>query len=320
MTVAAKWQIVARTTLAALLAFLIVAGAVIGYVTSSPATYQARIALMAVPTESANSSTANYAAAVSLTMAGIEDVAHSGSVLAKAVVGVPNAPRLDALAGRISVDVIPGSGVARISVTGDTASQTVALTEAIGTGIVKADLLRPVGTFRLIDTRAPEARKIAPDLTLGLGFGLAAGLVAAILAAAALPLLRPRLTTRGQVLRAIDDASVAVVELDSEAEIEDVAALFGEPSKLLLVPAGIAARPVATTLSRRLQTDERVPAADDLVLVIVRRGMTTPVELRNAVSLVSASGRRLLAVVLTSTSGTPPTSRSANSRQAATSS
>jgi capsular polysaccharide biosynthesis protein len=316
MTKTMLWKQAARTTLAALLAFFIVAGAAIGYEASRPVTYQARIVLVAVPDQSTNSSAANYPAAVSLTMAGVEDVARSRSVLTKAVSGVPNAPTLDVLAARISVDAVPGSGVVRISVSGDTAAQTVALTQAIGAGIVKADLLHPVGTFRLIDTRAPEALKIAPDLTLGLGFGLAAGLVAAVLAAAALSLLRPRLFTRRQILREVDNALVSVVELDSDAEIEDVAALLGGPSRPLLVPAGIAARPLATTLRGRLQPNEGIPAASDLVLVIVRRGVTTPAELRNAVSLVNTSGRQLHAIVLSSLPGTRSAAQSAKSAMA----
>jgi capsular polysaccharide biosynthesis protein len=311
MNVALMKHVYARTFLAAFIAFLIVSGVVIGYVSTRPPTYQARIAIIASPVD-VKSSNADFSAVVSLTMAGVGETARSASVLAKAVSGVPNAPSPDVLADRVTVELVPGSGVARVSVTADSASQTSVLTRAVGAGIVNADLLRPVGIFRLVDTRAPQAYKIAPDLTLALGFGMTAGLLAAVLAGAAMLIFRPRVSTRNQTLSAIGDPLIPVIELNSEAEIKDMAALLGASSKLLLVPAGSAAWPATTTLKLRLQTGEEIPTADALVFVIVKRGVTTPVELRNAVSLVMASGGRLNGVILASISGTRPSSRSAD--------
>lgn len=174
-----------RITAVAVLVGVLAAAVVVGVSALLPASWEGRVGLLALPTESSGSALLNqsgvstgYGEVVNLAMPSIADVVTSPSLLDAVVREVPGAPPADELGSRISVELLAGSGVARVSVTADDPQLAGRLAEAVGRQVIEADLLAPAGRLRELDPRA-TVLETSPDTGFATGVALIVGLVAA---------------------------------------------------------------------------------------------------------------------------------------------
>ncbi|WP_246258306.1 hypothetical protein [Amycolatopsis anabasis] len=167
--------------------------------------YEGRVGLIATPAQdtafqAGTQPPAQYGEVVSLGLPALSQLARSPSVLKAAAAFVPNAPDPGTLTDRVSVDLVPGSGLARVSVRVGTETMAGALATSLGNAIIEADLLAPVAKLRLLDSQA-EIIQLQPDWTLAIGLGLAAAVVAGIAVAALRHVLRPPVTSADSTVR-----------------------------------------------------------------------------------------------------------------------
>jgi hypothetical protein len=137
--------------------------------------YEARVGLLATPVAGAP----QFGEVVALSLPAVVELARSPSVLAKA----------DAPAADVAVELVPASGLARLTVRAPSAEQASTAVTAIARAVIAANLLTPAGTLRLLDEH-PDVTQVAPDRPLGAGLALVAAVVATV-AAAALWQVRP---------------------------------------------------------------------------------------------------------------------------------
>jgi capsular polysaccharide biosynthesis protein len=150
--------------------------------------YEARIGLLATPAAPAAGTTAQYGEVVALTLPALVEVARSPSVL-RAAAEATGTPAGE-LGEHVAVELVPASGLARLSVRASSPTRASAAATAIARSMVDARLLAPVGALRLLDER-PDVAQVAPDSRLGLGLALAAAVVAGVTVAALCHLRRP---------------------------------------------------------------------------------------------------------------------------------
>ncbi|MEV4148797.1 hypothetical protein AB0J40_34425 [Amycolatopsis sp. NPDC049691] len=250
--------------------------------------YQGRVSLLATPAADA----AQYGEVVSLTLPALVELARSPSVLKAAAPVSGYSP--DELGGHVSVELVPASGLARLSVRAATAERAGAAATALGKAMIDADLLAPAGKLRTLDPR-PEVVAVAPDTPLVLGLALV-GAVAAGLATAALRRLAPGGGPR-PVRRALAAAGihrpVAVLRADDPAVADRLAVLGdagGRPVRVLPVRPELAE--TAAKLAAGLPEGEN----DGVSVVAVTAGRRQE-ELTAAVSVLPADAV-LVAVVL----------------------
>ncbi|WP_410597404.1 hypothetical protein [Amycolatopsis sp. lyj-23] len=197
--------------------------------------YQGRVSLLAGP---AAADGAPYGEVVSLALPALVELARSPSVLQAAAPVSGYAP--DELAGQVSVELVPASGLARLSVRAPSAERAGATAKALAKAMIDADLLAPAGKLRTLDPR-PEIIPVAPDVPLVTGLALV-GAVAAGLATAALRRLTPGGGGPGPVRRALAAAGVhrpvAVLHEEDPAAADRLAVLCraaGRPVRVLPV-------------------------------------------------------------------------------------
>ncbi|WP_410636399.1 hypothetical protein [Amycolatopsis sp. cmx-4-83] len=150
------------------------------------AEYQGRVSLLAGPVATPEAAP-QYGEVVSLALPALVELARSPSVLQAAAPVSGYGP--GELGEHVSVELVPASGLARLSVRAPSAGQAGAAAAALGQAVIKADLLAPAGKLRTLDPR-PEVIAVAPDATLVTGLALVAA-VAAGLATAAVRRLSP---------------------------------------------------------------------------------------------------------------------------------
>ncbi|HEX6339640.1 hypothetical protein [Umezawaea sp.] len=220
-----------------------------------PAEHQGRVGLLAEPVVAADSgTTAQYGEVVSLALPALVELSRSPSVL-QAAAGVSGYPPAE-LAAHVSVELVPASGLARLSVRARSPQQAGAAASAIARSLVEADLLAPVGRLKVLDDK-PDVVQVAPDGPLSIGLALAAGVMAGV----ALAVVRRLRTTRGQedVRRALAAAGTRHPVLT--ADWADPA--LAERLALLCRAAGRPARVVAATPELVARAEE---LSDRLVL------------------------------------------------------
>jgi hypothetical protein len=205
------------------------------------AEYQGRVSLLAGPAP-ADGAASQYGEVVSLALPALVELARSPSVLQAAAPVSGYSP--DELAAHVSVELVPASGLARLSVLAPSAEQAGAAATALGRAMIAADLLAPAGKLRTLDPR-PEVVAVAPDVPLVTGLAMV-GAVAAGLATAALRRLTPGGGT-GRVRRAVAAAGihrpVTVLREDDPAAADRLAVLCraaGRPVRVLPVRPDLA--------------------------------------------------------------------------------
>lgn len=264
--------------------------------------YQGRVSLIAgpaAPADPASGPAAGYGEVVSLTLPALVELARSPSVVAAAAPVSGYTPA--ELAEHVSVELVPASGLARLSVRAPTEQQAGAAASAIGKAMIDANLLAPVGRLRLLDQRA-EIIQIAPDRLLVGGLALASAAAAAVAAAA----IRRLRTGRGR-----PDEEAVRLALSGRTTHNAVTILREDDPALsdrLTVLCRAANRPVRALAvtpelaERAAKLAAGIPGEDGAepgtaVIAVTHAGRTRQGELTAAVGVLPASAV-LVAVVL----------------------
>lgn len=298
---------------AAALAGLVVAAAVFAGALAQPRVYQGRIGIVAQPASGAAASavlaasgSTSYGEVVALALPSLPELATGPTLLGAAVAQVPGAPSPQELRPDVGVELLPGSGVAQISVRSGDPALAGRLTEAVTEQVVRTRLLAPAGELRALDRQASVIR-VSASPTLAAALALLAGLVAAAGAAA---VLLPRRRDPGReyaaLLRALGDTGrdpVAVLDGSDPVLARRVQVLARDAGRPLRV---VAAGPGLEDRVRLLRdelgpdlpmADRGRPDAPASVLAVADRRRTRTDDLAGTVTALPDSGA-LLAVVL----------------------
>lgn len=258
-----------------------------------PASYSARMGLVAAPTATtAEGNPVDYGAVVSMTMQALPELAVSDSTIDAIGEAVPEAPSATDLRNAITVELVPSSGVARITITAGDRDQATAMLDVLVAQIRKADLLAPVATLEPIGS-TPTVQEVSRDPRLALGLGLIAGTLASLIAVVLVQALRPRLLTTPDVEQVVEqvfahseDVPPVVALDDSDQGLHLLAAhlLAQKPvaNEVTVVPAGSPLREdLAVRLRNALRTlrvarDAGLPVGHPLLNTVVPRGEEVP--------------------------------------------
>jgi len=206
--------------------------------------YEARVSLLATPAAAAD----QFGEVVALSLPAVVEVARSPSVLA---VAARTGTSAEDLADGVAVELVPASGLARLTVRAPSAEQATKAAIAIARAVIAANLLTPAGTLRLLDER-PDVTQIAPDRPLGVGLALAAAAVAGV-AAAALWHVRPGNGVRTALTAAGIHHPVTTARADDPAlpdRLKALCAAVARPARVVAVMPALAKD--AATLARRM--------------------------------------------------------------------
>ncbi|QFZ18236.1 hypothetical protein [Saccharothrix syringae] len=248
--------------------------------------YESRVGLLAGPV--ATGGPAQFGEVVALSLPALVEVARSPSVLRAPAetIGVPTAE----LARRVSVELVPASGLARLSVRAPTADEAAEAASGIARAVVDADLLAPAARLRQLDR--PETARVAPDRPLGVGLALAAAVVAGLLVGAFAHLRRTRAGDRVRAALVAGGVGHPVTVLDGgDPElVRRLAVLCGaaaRPARVVAVVPELADR--AEELAAGLPDKTGEPADGDALVAVVPRERGRHDELAAVVGALPAS-------------------------------
>lgn len=295
------WQSSRWVVLTGIIAGGVVAAAVGAYVATRPVEFQARFTLVATPTDRTTGSASDLGSITALVLPSLTEVSRSPEVLARVSQDVPGAGRQSELSSDVATELVPDSGVARITVTAGDPGQARALAASLASEITRLQLLAPAGAFRVFGLGT--ATQVAPDMQLALGFALATGIVAGVLAGCLVALRNRALSSQRQVSSALGDSTIPVFVLNGGRHSDSPDPLQSLLHQGRLVPAGTAAKGVTASLARGPEesSQRRSPNPADrprLVTLVAARGITTRNELNEAYAAVRASGATVNAVLL----------------------
>jgi capsular polysaccharide biosynthesis protein len=203
-----------RVAAASALAGLVVGGLVTVAVMMRPPEFDGRIGLVAVPVTATEGSADEYGEVVSLGLPALTELARSPSMLRDVAASVPNSPPVEELFESVTVELVPGSGVARLTVRADDGALAGALAEQLTRRVIDADVLSPSARLRALDTQA-DIQQVSPNLQLGIGLALIAAVLAALTTAVYLRSFRPHVRGSSPILDALADVGsrpVAVLD------------------------------------------------------------------------------------------------------------
>ncbi|MEU4804217.1 hypothetical protein [Actinosynnema sp. NPDC023587] len=220
----------------------------------------ARVGLLAGP---ASADSPQYGEVTALALPALVELARSPSVVG--AVGTN--------AERVSVELVPASGLARVSVRAATALQAKREATALANVLVQADLLAPAGKLRLLDQ--PEVVRVSPDWPLTTGLAGAAGLVAGIASVVVRHLRRTRATdgVRAALASAGVRHAVPVLPDDDPDLLEKLTAMLtaaARPVRVVSVDPDLVER--AEDLSDDLPDKVFEPAEGTALVAVVPRG------------------------------------------------
>jgi capsular polysaccharide biosynthesis protein len=309
VTISSWWRVL-RVPLAVGLTTAVCVSAAIGlYASTRPAVYQARFTLVAAPAPKAATSVTDLGSVVDLVLPSLTELARSPDVLSRVTRKVGEGQDATQLAGQITVELVPASGVARVSVRDGSARRATSTASELAREIQSLHLLGAVGNFRAFNAQS-RAREIAPDRPLGIGLGLAAGLIAGLLAGTVTALRRPRLVSRRQVAGTLGDAAVPVLRQVSLGALDSRTAnlLTSIDAELIGVGRGASEAladmgwgpplPQGSRSTAGDPTSASAQAPNGRVVLVGVLGMCTPEELSNAYGGVVAGGSRVVAVLM----------------------
>jgi capsular polysaccharide biosynthesis protein len=267
---------------------LLVAVVVLIVVEARGEEYQSRVGLLAVATDnSAEAGHARYGEVVALSLPALVEVSRSPSVLRAPAQELGTT--IDDLARRVSVELVPASGLARLSVRARTADEAAQAATRIAQAVVDVDLLAPAARLRVLDR--PETTRTAPDRPLASGLALVAGVIAGLAAHAAAHLRRTR---PGDQVRAALTAGgvrhpVAVLPDDDPGLAQRLAVLCeasARPARVVAVVPELTAR--ADELAAELPDKTGEPGDGDAVIAVVLADSRRQDELATVVGALPA--------------------------------
>jgi hypothetical protein len=177
---------------------------VMGLLLSRPQAYSARIGLVASAADDKGSA-GDFGSVVATTMPALPELAVSDGTINAVRDQVPDAPDAGTLRKSITVELVPASGVARISVQTDNQATTIQVLKVLVAQIQAADLLAPVAVLKPIGSGTPSAQLVERDPQLAVGIGLVAAVVSSLLMVVLVQTLSPRLLTPLDVERVVDE-------------------------------------------------------------------------------------------------------------------
>lgn len=255
----------------ALLAAAVMLALVLGLLLSRSPTYRARVAVVATPVVGADGSNQDYGAVVSSVLPAVPELAVSTDVLDRLRGRYPKMSQAD-LEQSVAVELVPASGVARITATGASRAETTAVLRAVTDVVGTSDLLSPAGTFRVLGDVGVRPTEVRPDPLLAAGLGALAAALVALLTVAAVQIARPRLLTVSdveRVVRSVAPAHVPVVTHDRRSATVDLLVLH-------LVAAAPAATRVVSFTAGPVYADGLVQAlAERLQQRVLSRGVAS---------------------------------------------
>lgn len=192
-----------RAVIPALLAALVTLAAVVGLMLSRPPSYEVKASVIAKPAVG-RTGTVDFGQVVGSLMPSLPEFVVSDDVVRAIGDQVPQAPSNDDLRSAVTVELVPASGVARISVTTDDPATSKAVLAVVLQQIRSADLLSPVAVLQPIGASSPAATVVGRDPLLAIGLGLVASIAVSLLTVVLVQTLRPRLLTRPDVERIVD--------------------------------------------------------------------------------------------------------------------
>lgn len=249
---------------------------------------EGRLTLLATPS---TPDSAQFGEVTSLAAPAVVQLVRSPSVLDVAAKAAGTTP--DRLADAVAVELVPASGVARISVRADTSEHASWAVSAVAKAVIEADLLAPAARFRLVDDQ-PETARVSPDWRLATGLALTAAVIAGV-AVATLRRLRGN-NVRTALAAAGISHPVVVAHDDDPGLAERLTALCvaaARPVKVLAVSPWLAER--AEELARTLPDKASEPAEGTAVIAVA--GNDRRSDLATALAVLPASSV-LVAVVL----------------------
>lgn len=295
-----------------LVAGLVVAGLISAATLLQAPEYEGRVGLIAVPTPdvplppNSQSNTASFGEVVSLALPALSELATTPSALEATAQAVPGAPPPEQIGEDVVVEQLPGSGVVRLSVSGDTPEQAAALTMALAREVAATDKLAPIARLELLDDQATVIQT-APDATFGVALALVAGIVAGSVIIVFLMPYRPRRSAGETVLAAVKEAGrppVAVLHGDDPLLGHRVAALQQAAARpIRIVPLGPELDERAEQLRGNLAEASTPMSSNGMsnsaaILGVADRKHTTTDEIVATVEALP-SRAKLVAVVLT---------------------
>ncbi|RDI19212.1 hypothetical protein [Lentzea flaviverrucosa] len=279
-----------RAVLEGVLAAVLVGAAVLLAVALRDGVTEGRLTLLATPSAP---DSAQFGEVTSLAAPAVVQLVRSPSVLDAAASAAGTTP--DRLADAIAVELVPASGVARISVRADTAAHAAAAVTAVAQAVIEADLLAPAAKFRLVDPR-PETTQVTPDWRLATGLALVAAVIAGV---AVLAVRRLRANAVGAALSTAGIRHPVVVAADDDPALtERLTALClaaARPVRVLAVSPSLADR--AEELARALPDKASEPADGTAVIAVASNDRARRNDLATALAVLPASSV-LVAVVL----------------------
>ena len=179
---------------------LIVGVSLYAYASTRPERYQSEFTLVATPRGADADQGQDFSSVVSITLPSLTALVRSAGVLSK-VADEVDGVNVSELEGSIGVEIVPASGVARVTLQGSKPGRVTKAAAALSDAVLALDLLRPVGSFRSFDTDPTRVTQVRPDSTLALGLAASAGVLAGLIAGALVVLLDKRLLgpSSGQV-------------------------------------------------------------------------------------------------------------------------
>jgi len=286
-----------RTVLEATAVAAVVAVLVLAVTALRGEEYESRVAVLAVPAAEGDSS-AQYGEVASLAMPAIVQLVQGTTVLEAAARAAGTTPR--EIADGVAVELVPASGLARLSVRAGSAQQASAAVTAVAKAVADANLLAPAGRLRVLDER-PDTTRVAPDWKLAVGLALAAALAAGIATAAIRSLRRAR-TGEAAVRAAVAAAGVrhpvALIREDDPGLVDRLTALCvaaARPVRVVTADTGLTA--LAESLAQSLP-DKTGEPDEGTAVIAVADGESEPGDLTATLAVLPTSAV-LVAVVLT---------------------
>ena len=322
-----RWREHAAPVVAGVLGGALLGLALLGYLATQSPTYQARVSLLAVPVDAAsNQPGVDYASVVTLTLPSVIEFAGTDSVVenAAAAAGVDVAPEDVSVA----VEIVPASGLARVTVDAPTEAAASSAADSVVSQIVRADLMAPVAKMRRLDPPPAQATEVTPQLTRTVGLALLAAVLTGVMISFGVAVFRPRISSARQAAAAINDLGLRgvtpVIDSEDEGALEELASLAAlQPSRrVVLMPAGgmdegsahalaaslNALRTSGGPLASRLSGARPIYVLDGgadgqdvahaLVIVTVKRAVTSPDVLRNTVALLTRGQVPVMAITI----------------------